>query len=151
MLRQLMTRVCACALGALLAIGCVGDHGVECEPDTPSQLRLEPLPDERAEILALVLSGEIEAPLDLYERIHTDLERIDAAKASLRLAEEKLKAEEKKFEVGLSTTHDLLEFQDELARAESREALSRADYEKSLANLARVKGVLLEEHNITID
>jgi len=88
---------------------------------------------------------------EAVRQVDTDLERIDAAKASLRLAEEKLKAEEKKFEVGLSTTHDLLEFQDELARAESREALSRADYEKSLANLARVKGVLLEEHNITID
>jgi len=88
---------------------------------------------------------------EAVRQVETDLERIDAAKASLRLAEEKLKAEEKKFEVGLSTTHDLLEFQDELARAESREALSRADYEKSLANLARVKGVLLEEYNIMID
>lgn len=84
-------------------------------------------------------------------QVETNLKRIEAAKASLRLSEEKLKAEEKKYEVGLSTTHDLLEFQEDLARARSRDARSLADYEKSLANLARVKGILLEEYNITID
>ena len=84
-------------------------------------------------------------------QVETNLKRIEAAKASLKLADEKLKAEEKKYEVGLSTTHDLLEFQEDLARAESREARSLADYEKSLANLSRVKGVLLEKHNIAID
>ena len=84
-------------------------------------------------------------------QVETNLEMIEAAGASLKLADEKLKAEEKKYEVGLSTTHDLLEFQDDLARAESREARTLTEYEKSLVNLARVKGLLLEEHNITID
>ena len=84
-------------------------------------------------------------------QVETNLEMIEAARASLKLADEKLKAEEKKYEVGLSTTHDLLEFQEDLARAESREARTLAEYEKSLVNLARVKGLLLEEHNITID
>jgi len=88
---------------------------------------------------------------EAVRQVETNLERIEAAKASLRLAEEKLKAEEKKYEVGLSTTHDLLEFQEDLAQAESREALARTDYEKSLANLARVKGILLEKYDITID
>ena len=84
-------------------------------------------------------------------QVTTDFERIQAAKASLRLSVEKLKAEEKKYEVGLSTAHDLLEFQEDLARAKSREARSLADYEKDLSSLARAKGVLLEEYNITID
>ena len=84
-------------------------------------------------------------------QVTTDFERIQAAKASLRLSVEKLKAEEKKYEVGLSTAHDLLEFQQDLARAKSREARSLADYEKDLSSLARAKGVLLEEYNITID
>ena len=88
---------------------------------------------------------------EAVRQIDTNLERLEAANASLRLSREKLKAEEKKYEVGLSTTHDLLEFQDDLARSESRLALARADYEKSLANLARVKGVLLEGHNIVIN
>ncbi len=84
-------------------------------------------------------------------QVATDFERIQAAKASLRLSVEKLKAEEKKYAVGLSTAHDLLEFQQDLARAKSREARSLADYEKDLTSLARAKGVLLEEYNITID
>lgn len=84
-------------------------------------------------------------------QVATDFERIQAAKASLRLSVEKLKAEEKKYAVGLSTAHDLLEFQQDLARAKSREARSLADYEKDLTSLARAKGVLLDEYNITID
>ncbi|MCK5009675.1 MAG: TolC family protein, partial [Deltaproteobacteria bacterium] len=84
-------------------------------------------------------------------QVETNLEMIEAARASLKLADEKLKAEEKKYEVGLSTTHDLLEFQEDLARAESRVARTLTEYAKSLVNLARVKGLLLEEHNITID
>ena len=84
-------------------------------------------------------------------QVTTDFERIQAAKASLRLSVEKLKAEEKKYAVGLSTAHDLLEFQEDLARAKSREARSLSDYEKTLTSLARAKGVLLEDYNITID
>jgi len=84
-------------------------------------------------------------------QIDTDIKRIEAAQASLRLAAEKLKAEEKKYAVGLSTTHDLLEFQDDLAKAESRYAFAKAAYEQNLADLAKVKGMLLETYNITID
>ena len=88
---------------------------------------------------------------EAVRQVGTETERVEAAKASLRLTQEKLKAEEKKYEVGLSTTHDLLEFQEDLARATSREAMARADYMKSLADLARVKGVLLKKSNISIN
>ena len=76
-------------------------------------------------------------------QIDTDIKRIEAARATMRLADERLKAEQKKYAVGLSTTHDLLEFQDELAKAESRYAFAKASYEQNLADLARVKGMLL--------
>ncbi|MCK5422665.1 MAG: TolC family protein, partial [Deltaproteobacteria bacterium] len=88
---------------------------------------------------------------EAVRQVETDTERVKAAKASLRFSQEKLKAEEKKYEVGLSTTHDLLEFQEDLARATSREALARADYMKNLADLARVKGMLLKKNNITVN
>ncbi len=84
-------------------------------------------------------------------QIDTDIKRIEAARATMRLADERLKAEQKKYAVGLSTTHDLLEFQDELAKAESRYAFAKASYEQNLADLARVKGMLLETFNISID
>jgi hypothetical protein len=57
----------------LLVIACGGEKGIE--PEEPN-LRLTPLPDEEAELMALWLSGEIEAPMDLYERIRDDLQTI---------------------------------------------------------------------------
>ena len=60
-------------LTLFLAVGC-GEEKVT-QPK-PAGLRLTPLPDEEAECMALWLSGEIEAPMDLYERIHGDLQMI---------------------------------------------------------------------------
>jgi outer membrane protein TolC len=62
-----------------------------------------------------------------------------------------LDAEEIKFDVGLSTTRNVLDFQEDLAQATSRYALALSQYEKSLSNLARTKGVLLDDYNITIE
>ncbi len=80
--------------------------------------------------------------------INTSDKLIDAASASLRLAREKLKAEEKKYKVGMSTTHDVLEFQEELAKAESNLAFAFSEHSKAIANLHRVTGVLLDEKNL---
>jgi outer membrane protein TolC len=88
---------------------------------------------------------------EAVRQVDTDYEKIGAAQKSLRSSQEKLDAEEIKFDVGLSTTRNVLDFQDDLARAASRYALSLSQYEKSLANLARTKGVLLDNYNITIE
>ena len=88
---------------------------------------------------------------EAVRQVNTDYEKIGAAQKSLRSSQEKLDAEEIKFDVGLSTTRNVLDFQDDLARAASRYALSLSQYEKSLANLARTKGVMLDNYNITIE
>jgi outer membrane protein TolC len=88
---------------------------------------------------------------EAVRQVETDQEKILAARATLKFTREKLKAEEKKYDVGLSTTNDLLEFQEDLAQAMSRYARSRSDYEKSIANLSRSKGILLDEYNIVMD
>jgi hypothetical protein len=62
----------AAALVLFLA-SCSGKKGTE--PDG-QDLRLEVLPDEEAELMALYLSGQIEAPMALYERIRNDLQTI---------------------------------------------------------------------------
>ena len=54
-------------------------------------------------------------------QLKTDSKRIKAATVAKKLAEEKLKAEEKKFEVGLSTSFNVLKFQEDLAEAQSNE------------------------------
>lgn len=88
---------------------------------------------------------------DAVRKVETSEKLIDSATASLRLAQEKLKAEEKKYSVGMSTAHDVLEFQEDLAKAESTLAFAQTGYNKSIVNLARVKGILLEEKGLTLE
>jgi outer membrane protein len=87
---------------------------------------------------------------DAVRKLNTTKKVIDSATASLRLSKEKLKAEEKKYDVGMSTTHDVLEFQDDLADAESTLAFAQTEHRKAAANLARTKGVLLEEKGLSL-
>jgi outer membrane protein TolC len=82
--------------------------------------------------------------------VETNLELIRAGEASLKYAQEKLKAEQKKYEVGLSTIHDLLQYQKDLSTAESTLAKALYEYNKSLSNLAKVKGTLLDEYGLTL-
>ncbi|MDH4027969.1 MAG: TolC family protein [Nitrospirota bacterium] len=82
--------------------------------------------------------------------LETNKQRISAAKISTRLAEESLKAEELKLKEGLSTSHNVLQFQDDLTAAKSREISAVIDYNKSLAELSRVKGVVLKEEGIDL-
>ena len=83
--------------------------------------------------------------------IRTGQKRIEVTAKSVELAEESLKSERKKLEVGVSTSHDVLEFEEELADAQRRAILARLEYAKALINLARATGVLLEENDIVID
>jgi outer membrane protein TolC len=66
------------------------------------------------------------------------------------LAQESLEAERKKLEVGVSTSHDVLEFEEELTDAERREIVARIGYRKALINLGVAAGTILEENNIVV-
>jgi len=97
------------------------------------------------------LEQEILVEIDNAMReVETNMQRIKAAKISNHLAEESLLAEETKLREGLSTSHDVLEFQEELAQARSREISAIIDYNKSLVELSRVKGTILQEEGISI-
>ncbi|HEU4400628.1 MAG TPA: TolC family protein [Candidatus Polarisedimenticolia bacterium] len=76
--------------------------------------------------------------------VETNLKRVKAAQVNVRLQREKLEAEQKKFENGMSTSFQVLQFQTDLASAESRENQAIVDYNKSIVELERVKGTLLE-------
>ena len=83
--------------------------------------------------------------------IETSKKVIDTANASFRLAKEKLSAEEKKYKVGMSTTHDLLEFQEDLSKAESSLSYAQSEHSKSLSNLSRIMGTLLDKKGLTLN
>jgi len=82
--------------------------------------------------------------------VDTFKELIRATQSSLKSAQERYAAEQKKYDVGLSTIFDLLQYQSDLATAESNYAQALSEYNKSLSNLAKVKGTLLEENDLTL-
>jgi len=82
--------------------------------------------------------------------VDTFKELIRATQSSLKSARERYTAEQKKYDVGLSTIFDLLQYQSDLATAESNYAQALSAYNKSLSNLAKVKGTLLEENDLTL-
>lgn len=79
----------------------------------------------------------------------TGLKRIEATKAARVAAEKALEAEEKKFRVGLTTSFNILRFQRDLTAAQNLEMQALIEYSKSLVELERVKGTLLQSNNIT--
>ena len=81
-------------------------------------------------------------------QIETDTKRIQAARIARNLAEEKLSAEEKKFEVGLSTSFNVLEFQTDLAEEQSKELKAIVDYNKSRVTFRNVLASTLDHYNI---
>ncbi len=83
-------------------------------------------------------------------QIETDVKRVQATRVARKLAEEKLSAEEKKFEVGLSTSFNVLEFQEDLAEEQSKEIKAIIDYNKSRIKLRQAMATTLEQHNITL-
>jgi outer membrane protein len=83
-------------------------------------------------------------------QIDTNLKAYRAAQVNTRLQQEKLDAEQKKYENGMSTTYQVLQFQTDLTNARARENQSIVDYNKSLVELDRVMGILLDTRNVTI-
>ena len=52
--------------------------------------------------------------------------------------------------MGLATTTDLLDLQEDVAIAKGKEVRALIDYNKSLVRLERVKGTTLEENDIEL-
>lgn len=77
-------------------------------------------------------------------------ERIGAAGAARTLQQKTLHAEVKKFENGLSTNFEILQFQTDLQNAESAELRSLTDYLRALAEVKRNRGTLLEDYGLQL-
>ena len=87
---------------------------------------------------------------EAHRQIKTDIKKVQATRVARKLAEEKLNAEEKKFKVGLSTSFNVLEFQEDLAEEQSNEIKAVIDYNKSLTRLNQVMARTLEAHDIKL-
>ncbi len=87
---------------------------------------------------------------DAVRGVQTTLKRVKSAQVNVRLQKEKLSAEQKKFENGMSTSFQVLQFQTDLFQSESRENLALVDYNKSQVELERVQGTLLDARNVAM-
>jgi outer membrane protein len=76
---------------------------------------------------------------------------VQAAQAAVALAKQSLDAEQKKFNLGASTSTLVLQNQSLLATAESNLVSAQAAYEKAQIELDRATGLLLEHAGIVMD
>src|ERR1700729_1909313 len=76
---------------------------------------------------------------------------VESAKAALDLARQSLDAEQKKYQFGTSTTTLVLQYQSQLASAESTLVNATVAYEKSRIELDRATGTLLDHNGISVD
>lgn len=89
--------------------------------------------------LELDLLAEVRLAVNEVDR---QRDAVEAAVKSRTLAQRQLEAEETRQQVGLSTTFQVLEFQEDLARTLSAEVFARASYARAQARLAFAEGRL---------
>lgn len=82
--------------------------------------------------------------------IQSNRKRIEATRAARELSQERLEAEEKKFEVGMSTSFLIVQAQRDLATAAGNELQAVIDYNKSIVAFRRVTGTILDEQQIDV-
>ena len=83
--------------------------------------------------------------------VESGAKRFEAATKNVELQTKKLDAEQKKFENGMSTSFEVLTFQNDLADSELARIQAGLDYVRALAALERSKGTLLAARNLTLD
>ena len=76
--------------------------------------------------------------------------QIDAATKARELAEETLRAEEKRFQLGASTIFLVIQAQRDLALASSNEVRAQVDYQRAMVDFDRALGRTLERSSITL-
>lgn len=83
--------------------------------------------------------------------LESDLKAIEATRAARALAEENVRSQRARYEVGLATTKDLLDYTTRLTQAQAAEAEALARYNIDLAELRRVEGTLLSARNVVVE
>ena len=77
--------------------------------------------------------------------VQTNFKRAQAYKIASELAEKKLEGEEEKLRVGISNSYFVLQYQRDLATAQTQELRAIVDYLLSLAFLSKASGISLED------
>ncbi|HUF79291.1 MAG TPA: TolC family protein [Thermoanaerobaculia bacterium] len=84
-------------------------------------------------------------------RVETAAKQIDSAGISRRLEERNLEAERKRYENGMSSSFRVLEIQEDLTQARSREVSAVTTYRRALSDFYRSIGRLLEQKGVELE
>jgi hypothetical protein len=82
--------------------------------------------------------------------VQNTVEAVQAAQAARDLSQQKLTAEQSKFEVGMSTNYFVVQAQRDLATAQNSELQALLNHRKAVVELERVQQTTLQSANITI-
>ncbi|MBM3236335.1 TolC family protein [Candidatus Poribacteria bacterium] len=119
---------------------------------TKAELQKSQLEKEEALIALKDLEAQIITEVrGTVRQLETDPKRIEATKAAEEFARQVLLAEERKYELGLSTSYELLQFQANLATAAKNRLRAFIDYRQSIVALYQALGVTLERLNIELE
>jgi len=117
-----------------------------------ANLAIASLDREQAELNIANLEQSISVEVRTAARgVVSGAERIAAARKNVELQERKLDAEKKKFENGMSTSFEVLTFQNDLADAQLRLIQAAIDYQRARVELERSTGTLLEARGMRFD
>jgi len=103
----------------------------------------------RLSLQSAELGVEIEVR-DAVRQVETNVKRVSAARKNVELQVKNLEAEEKRFQYGMTTSFQVLQYQRDLTDAKSATVRAVLDYMKSLAALARATGTLLEKQGVEV-
>jgi outer membrane protein TolC len=118
------------------------------EADYERALNEQRLSKSRVEVTAQQIALEVRNALT---QVEMNRARIETAKTTRELAQQKMEAEQAKFGLGSSTLRFVLEEQRNVAQAESNELQAEVNFTKSLVDLDRSMGMTLSRNNIEMD
>jgi len=114
-----------------------------------SQARIE-LTQEKARQRDLVNQIILEVDRAVSD-VGSGFKRIQTARLAKELAEENLRLQERRFQVGLTTQKDVIDFQSRFIDAQNTELRALTDYNTAIAKLKLAEGSLLDSYNVKID
>lgn len=114
-----------------------------------SKLKIE-LEKAKRELTLLEKRIELEV-IESIRNIETNLKRIDTCNKRTKVATKRLEIEKEKLELGMSTTVQVLDFQEDLTKALDKENRAIIDYQQSLINLDLATAQILEKNNVIIE
>lgn len=83
--------------------------------------------------------------------VNTNIKRVRSSDLAYKLQLKKLEAEQKKFSLGISTSFEVLEFQEDLATASVTRTSAIADYHQSVIDLWEILGITLEQNAVVLE